>query len=144
MGKNPPPCSREDKQARAVGAWEMRGSAGHIEGSDQESVQECGSVCDRKRRLRGREYCTSELFCVVLLVDFILKETRSHAGSPSFSSLHTLWLPIWDHVFSSTVAPYLCCCFASSLREEEEWSPTSDNSMFSFFPLCASHLSYLP
>lgn len=83
LGKNPSPPSREDKQAQAVGAWEMRGQIRRV----------CRhvDVSSRKRRLRGREFVLQCHFtCLYSRVDFILKEMRSHAGSPSFSSLPTL------------------------------------------------------
>lgn len=78
--------SRGGKQAYAVGAWEIRGSAGHVEGSDQESMQACGCVSQEKE---GRNIVLhfTRLYC---RVHFILKEIRSHTGSSSFSSLPTL------------------------------------------------------
>ena len=68
------------------------GSAGRVERSNEESVQARVYVCNKKWRLRGREYCTSMSFYVLLYysVDFILKEMRSYAESPSFNSLPTL------------------------------------------------------
>lgn len=120
------------------------GSARYIEKLNQESVQAHINVSNK--RFRGREYCTLMSFYISLYysVGFVLKEMRSYAECPYFSSLLTLLFPICNHVFSSTVATLISsCCCVSSPSKEEECTPTIDNFIFFlyFLPSLPTSLS---